>query len=78
MRMIVKFSQAVPYRDAAFLQDLGQQVNARLAYLSSVSADTHVYQIVPLAGQSSSTLAEQLLRVPWVSRAELDAPAKAQ
>ncbi len=76
--MIVKFTQTVPYRDAAFLQDLGQQVNARLSYLTSVSADTHVYQVVPLAGQSSSALAERLLRVPWVSRAELDAPAKAQ
>lgn len=76
LRVIVKFRQAVPYRDAAFLQDIAQQIHARITYISSVSLDTHVYQIEPQPGQSQADLLRRLSDLPSVLRVEADAVAQ--
>lgn len=77
LRFIVKFRQVVPYRDKAFLQDIGLKINARLTYLSSVSADTHVYQALPQRGQSSDDILRRLSGIPSVLQVEADAAVQA-
>lgn len=76
MRVIVTFRREVPYRDAAFLQDIGRQTQSRLAYISSVSLQTHVYRIEPRLGQSHADLLRSLSGLPSVLRAEADAVAR--
>ena len=76
LRVIVNFRQPVPYRDAAFLQGIGQQIRARVTYLSSVSADTHVYQIEPQPGLSQADVLRNLSAIPSVRRIEADAVAR--
>jgi hypothetical protein len=76
LRVIVKFKQTVPYRDAAFLRDISQQIHARIAYISSVSLDTHVYQVEPQPGQSHADILRSLSAVPSVLRVEADAIAQ--
>lgn len=75
MRVIVKFRTTVAYADAAFLQTIGQQVNARIIYLASVSADTHVYRMEPLAHQTPAEILQRLAGVPSVLHVEADARA---
>lgn len=77
LRVIVKFSQAVQYRSDVFLQDLQERIQARVSYLSSVSPDTHVYQLEPQAGQSAAETLQRLGALPFVQRVELDARARA-
>ena len=76
MRVIVKFRQPEPYRDAAFLQDIAQRIHARIVYLSSVSLDTHVYQIEPQPGQSPADVLQNLGVIPSVLWVEADAMAQ--
>ena len=76
VRVIVKFRREVPYRDAAFLQDIARQTRARITYLSSVSLDTHVYQVEPRLGQSQADLLRSLSSIPSVLRVEADAVAR--
>ena len=76
VRVIVKFRQEVPYRDAAFLQDMARQTRARITYLSSVSLDTHVYQVEPRLGQSQADLLRSLSGISSVLRVEADAVAR--
>jgi len=75
MRVIVQFRATVAYADAAFLQTLGQQAQARITYLASVSADTHVYRIEPLGNQGPTEVLQRLEGVPSVLRVEVDALA---
>lgn len=75
MRIIVQFRDTVAYADATFLQTLGQQVNARITYLASVSADTHVYRIEPLGNQRPEEVLQRLTEAPSVLRVEMDALA---
>lgn len=76
LRVIVKFRVAVPYRDEAFLRGIAQKINARMVYLTSVSPDTHVYQVEPLQGQSLADITRSLSSVPAVLYAEADALMK--
>ena len=76
MRVIVKFRQTVPYRDAVFLHDIAQHIHGRITYLSSVSLDTHVYQIVPEPGQSQADILQNLGVISSVLRVEADAMAQ--
>ena len=76
MRVIVKFRQTVPYSDEAFLQDIAQHIHARIAYISSVSLDTHVYQVEPQTGQSQAEVLRSLATIPSVLRVEADAMAR--
>lgn len=77
LRVVVKFKrQTTPYRDAAFLQDMGRQVQARITYVASVSPDTHVYQVEPRLGQSQTDLLRSLSGLPAVARADADAMAR--
>ena len=76
VRVIVKFRREVPYRDAAFLQDIARQTRARITYLSSVSLDTHVYQVEPQAGQSQADVLRRLSGISSVLRVEADAVAR--
>jgi hypothetical protein len=76
LRVIVKFKQTVPYRDAAFLRDISQRIHARMVYLSSVSLDTHVYQVEAQRGQSHADILRSLSAVPSVLRVEADALAQ--
>lgn len=76
LRVIVKFKQTVPYRDAAFLQGIAQQIRARITYISSVSPDTHVYQVESQPGQSRADILQSLSGVPSVLRVEADAMAR--
>ncbi|MFZ3219810.1 MAG: hypothetical protein WA174_07245 [Rhodoferax sp.] len=76
MRIIVQFRAAVPYADATFLQTLGQQAGARITYLASVSADTHVYQVEPLGNQRPADVLQRLEGAPSVLRVEMDALAR--
>lgn len=76
VRVIVKFRREVPYRDAAFLQDMARQTQARIAYISSVSLDTHVYQVEPRLGQRQADLLRSLSGIPSVLRVEADAVAR--
>lgn len=76
LRVIVKFRQAVPYRDAAFLQDMARHINARIAYISSVSIDTHVYQIELQPGQSHADILGRLSGIPDVLWVQADAVAR--
>ena len=75
MRIIVQFRTAVAYADATFLQTLGQQANARITYLASVSADTHVYRVEPLSNQHPADVLQRLEGSPSVLRVEVDALA---
>lgn len=77
LRLIVKFRQAVPYRDKTFLQDIGLKINAHITYLSSVSEDTHVYQAIPQRGQSSADILRSLSGIPLVLQVEADAGVRA-
>jgi hypothetical protein len=76
LRVIVKFRKPVPYRDTAFLQDMTRHIHARVAYLGSVSPDTHVYQIEPEPGQSGAAVVQRLSALPSVLRVEIDTVAK--
>lgn len=76
LRVIVKFRQVVPYRDAAFLQNMAQHIDARIAYISSVSTDTHVYQIEFQPGQSHADILRRLSGIPAVLWVDADAVAR--
>ena len=78
VRVIVKFSRAVQYRSDVFLQDMQERTKARVSYLSSVSQDTHVYQLEPQAGQSAAETLQRLGALPFVLRVEMDIRVKAQ
>lgn len=73
LRVIVKFRQKVPYSDAAFLQNIAQQIQTPIAYISSVSVDTHVYQLVPQPGQNHADILRRLSAIPSVLSVESDA-----
>lgn len=75
MRVIVKFRASVAYADAAFLQTLGQQAQARITYLASVSPDTHVYRVEPLEHQHPAEVLQRLEGAPSVLHVEVDALA---
>lgn len=76
LRVIVKFRQTVPYRDEIFLQDIAQKIHARITYISSVSLDTHVYQIKSQPGQSHADILRSLSGIPVVLHVEADALAQ--
>lgn len=76
LRVIVTFRWEAPYRDAAFLQAMARQTQARIAYISSVSLDTHVYRVEPRLGQSQADLLQSLSGIPSVLRVEVDAVAR--
>lgn len=76
LRVIVKFRQSVSYRDAAFLQDMAQQINARITYLSSVSSDTHVYRLEFQPGLNHADILRRLSGLPAVLWVEADAHAQ--
>lgn len=76
LRVIVKFRNAVPYRDEAFLQDISQKIHAHILFIGSVAPDTHVYQIEPQTGQSHADILQRLAGLPYVLRVEADAVAK--
>lgn len=76
LRVIVKFRQPVPYRDPTFLRDMSEKIHAPVAYVSSVSPDTHVYQINTQPGQDRTTILRLLGNVPDVLFVEADAVAK--
>lgn len=72
VRVIVRFRVAVAYRDPAFVQDLAQQIQAGLSYVSSVSESTHVYLLAPLPGQPAADAIARLMRLPTVQWVERD------
>lgn len=77
LRVIVRFRTAVPYQDAAYLRNLGQQVQAELRYVASVSPDTHVYLLQPQPGLGSTDTLKRLASQPavlWVERDRLATP----
>lgn len=76
VRVIVKFGQPVPFRDAAFLHSIALQIHARVAYLGSVALDTHVYRIEPQPGQSQADILRRLSEIPSVLQVETDTMAK--
>ncbi|GEM_PF-4839178 len=76
LRVIVKFRRTMPFLDAAFLQDMAQQIHARITYISSVAPDTQVYQIEPEPGQSRADILQRLANLPSVLWVEPDAVAK--
>lgn len=76
LRVIVKFRKPVPYREPSFLRGMGEKIHAPMAYVSSVSPDTHVYQINAQPGQDRTTLLRLLGSIPEVLSAETDAVAK--
>ena len=76
LRVIVKFKYAVPYRDGVFLRDLGQKINARITYITSVFPDIHVYQIEPQRSQSRADVFQSLSSNPAILYVEADAVVK--
>ena len=72
VRAVVKFRQIVAYRDPAFVQSLSQQTQARISYVSSVSADTHVYLVEPLGMHDAASAVARLGKLPSVLWVELD------
>ncbi|CAM3451231.1 hypothetical protein POHY109586_08455 [Polaromonas hydrogenivorans] len=76
LRVIVRFRQPVAYRAPAFLQGMGEKIHAPVAYVSSVSPDTHVYQIDAKPGQNRADILRSLGNVPEVLSVEADAAAK--
>lgn len=76
LRVVVKFRRAVPFLDAAFLRDMGRQIRARVAYISSVAPDIHAYRIEPEPGQSHADILQRLAGLPSVLRVEADAVAR--
>ena len=76
MRVVVKFRKPVPYRELTFLQGLGEKIHAPVAYVSSASPDTHVYQIGIQPGQNSADILQLLANIPEVLFAEADAVNK--
>lgn len=71
-RIIVKFRPGVAYRDGAFLQAMGESLQARLVYLASVSADTHVYRIEPRSSLSEAEMVRRVASLPAVRHAQSD------
>ena len=76
LRVIVKFKYAVPYRDGVFLRALGQKINARITYITSVFPDIHVYQIEPQRSQSRADVFQSLSSNPAILYVEADAVVK--
>lgn len=78
LRVIVRFRPGAPYRDGAFLQAMGQKVQARITYLASVSDDTHVYRIEPGTGLGEAEMVRRLADLPPVLCAEPEARVRPQ
>lgn len=76
LQAIVKFRHSVPYQDRAFLQKMGEKIHASVAYVSSVSPDTHVYQINTKPSQDRADILRLLGNIPEVLSVEADAVAK--
>ena len=76
MRVVVRFRSVGSGRDAAALADLSRQAQAPVSYVTSVSADTHVYRIEPAAGQRADELLARLRTVPGVTFVEIDRTAR--
>ncbi|MBI2748699.1 MAG: hypothetical protein HYX43_04970 [Burkholderiales bacterium] len=77
LRVIVQFKQPVAYADAVFVQTLRDQVQAPVQYLSSISADTHVYGLQWPTSQDSAPVLQRLAALPSVARVERDTRAQA-
>ena len=76
LRVVVRFRNVGSGRDAAALADLSRQAQAPVSYVTSVSADTHVYRIEPAAGQRADELLARLRTVPGVTFVEIDRTAR--
>ena len=77
-RVIVTFSQSVPFNDGVFLLELQSQVHASFGYVGSVSGLTHVYSVQPPPGELFPQVLQRLRSLRIVQSAEIDQKMKIQ
>lgn len=74
-RVVVRYRTATPYRDADYLRNISQQIQAQVSYVASLSPDTHVYALQPLPGQTGTDVLKRLASLPAVLWIEPDRTA---
>lgn len=77
LRVIVQFKENVAYADPTFVNTLQTQARMQVKYISSVSADTHVYSLQLPANQEPGVALQRLGALPSVARVEIDEKVKA-
>jgi hypothetical protein len=76
VRMIVKFKPPAPAQGEALWRVLETQSRARVQYIASVAADTHVYLFTPLPGSTYAQMLQRIGAISEVAYAELDEKAR--
>lgn len=79
LRIIVSFRDTVDFRSEAVLQMLQKHTQARrVAFVSSVHDNTHVYLFDAAHGQTQAQLLQALQKLPLIRYAEIDRIARAK
>lgn len=80
VRVVLQFKPGTrqAFDDENFVTGLQVQAQVPMQYITSVSADTHVYGLELPANQSAAPALQRLQTLPAVLRAETDTKAKAK
>ena len=78
VRVVLQFRTGTQqaFDDENFVTSLQVQAQVPMQYITSVSADTHVYGLELPANQSATPVVQKLQALPTVLRAEVDNKAK--
>ncbi len=76
VRVIVKFKPPAPVQSEALIRVLETQSRARVQYIASVAADTHVYLFTPTQGATYTQMLQRIGAISEVAYAELDEKAQ--
>jgi hypothetical protein len=76
VRMILKFKSPAPAQGETLWRVLETQSKARVQYIASVAADTHVYLFTPVPGSTYAQLLQRVGAISEVAYAEFDAKAR--
>ncbi len=76
VRVIVKFKPPAPVQSEALIRVLEAQSSARVQYVASVAADTHVYLFTPTRGATYTQMLQRIGAISEVAYAELDEKAQ--
>jgi hypothetical protein len=72
VRIILKFKPPAPAQGEALWRVLETQSRARVQYIASVAADTHVYLFTPVPGSTYAQMLQRIGAISEVAYAELD------
>jgi len=76
VRVTVQFRQPVQYNSDSLLHDMEVRTRAQVRYIASVSENTHIYSIFPMAGTSKQEVLQRLRSMPQIAWAEIDSKAQ--